>query len=95
MDDLCHRHALIPNARHRRDQVIIYDGQFLEATMRLDDVLDAFGALGGPEARHAAAQFWTRATDDDIAAYLKICMPLYNKSPRDPASQGGLFNRAV
>jgi proline iminopeptidase len=65
------------------------------ATMRLEDVLDAFEALGGAEARHAAAQFWTRAHDDDIAAYLKICMPLYNKSPRDPASQGGLFNWAV
>lgn len=65
------------------------------ATMRLDDVLEAFEALGGAEARHAAAQFWTRATDDDIGAYLKICMPLYNKSTRDPASQGGLFNWAV
>lgn len=65
------------------------------ATMRLDDVLEAFEALGGAEARHAAAQFWTRASDDDIAAYLKICMPLYNKTARDPASQGGLFNWTV
>ena len=61
------------------------------ATMKLDDVLSGFEALGGIEARHAAAAFWTRATDDDIAAYVRICNPLYNSSPRDPMSVKGIL----
>ena len=60
------------------------------ASMKLDDVLDGFEALGGPEARHAATAFWTRATDADIADYVRICNPLYNASPRDPMSVKGI-----
>lgn len=56
------------------------------ATMRLDDVLAGFEALGGSRAREVAARFWTHAREADVADYLDICTPLYNTTPRDPLS---------
>lgn len=61
------------------------------ARMRLDDVLDAFGRLGGPEARHAATNFWTRMTDEDFKEYGRVCTPLYNYAARD--AMGGRHTR--
>ena len=60
------------------------------ARMRLDEVLDGFEALGGPEARHAAAAFWTHGRDEDIALYFRVCNPLYNTRPRDEAAGRGV-----
>ena len=60
------------------------------ARMRLDDVLDGFEALGGAEARHAAAAFWTHGRDEDIALYFRVCNPLYNTRPREEAAGRGV-----
>jgi proline iminopeptidase len=57
--------------------------------MRLEDVLDGFEVLGGAEARAVAARFWTHASEADIATYLRLCTPLYNTTPRDPATAVG------
>ena len=59
------------------------------ASMTLDWVLAGFEALGGAKAREIAARFWTRAHEDDIQDYLRICTPLYNTTPRDPAAAVG------
>ncbi len=59
------------------------------AAMQLEDVLDGFEALGGAEARAVAARFWTHASEADIADYLRLCTPLYNTTPRDPATAVG------
>jgi len=63
------------------------------ATLRLADVLDGFEKLGGAEARHAATGFWTRAADEDIPPFLKLCTPLYNTTARDPAGAAGTIYR--
>jgi len=46
--------------------------------MDLPASLDILGAKGGPEARAIAARFWSAGKDEDIASYLRVCMPLYN-----------------
>ncbi len=59
------------------------------ATLDLGQVIDGFVAIGGEEVRAAATRFWTRAAEDDIRAFLKLCTPLYNTSPRDPSGAAG------
>lgn len=63
------------------------------AAEKLEEVIDGFGALGGPEARALAERFWTKGADEDIADYFRVCMPLYNTSSRDPsAAKGVVYN---
>lgn len=48
-------------------------------------VLDFFGRKGGPAARAAAQRFWTRMSDEDLADYTRLCIPLYGgRPPADP-----------
>lgn len=71
-------------------------GLILSSTAaRLDpgQVIDGFVALGGEAVRAAATGFWTRAHEDDIRAFLKLCTPLYNTQPRDPAGAAGTIYR--
>ncbi len=47
---------------------------------------DVFERLGGPGARDAAIAFWTRPNEDALAAYEKICVPLYTRTVPDRAA---------
>jgi proline iminopeptidase len=40
--------------------------------------------LGGPEAARVAEDFWSTPSPERVAAYLEVCMPLYNPIPADP-----------
>ena len=46
--------------------------------MRFDITARIMEERGGTEARAIAERFWTRATEEDFVAYLRVCMPLYN-----------------
>ncbi len=61
------------------------------ARMRLDEVLDGFEALGGPGARAAAEPFWRGGDDAAVAEFMRVCVPLYNRQPRD--AMGGRHTR--
>jgi proline iminopeptidase len=52
------------------------------ARMDLDASLKLFADKGGPEAGAIAERFWNSGTPEDIADYMRVCMPLYNKGPR-------------
>ncbi|MEO1689332.1 MAG: alpha/beta hydrolase [Pseudomonadota bacterium] len=44
-------------------------------------VYDAFGRIGGPEARAAAEGYWGAPTAESRALYHKVCLPLYARAP--------------
>lgn len=44
--------------------------------------LNWFGVKGGAEARAIAEKFWNVGDDEAFAAYMRVCMPLYNTRPR-------------
>jgi proline iminopeptidase len=48
--------------------------------MRLERVLAAFEKLGGKQARDVANTFWERPSRDNLAEYMRVCIPLYNPS---------------
>jgi proline iminopeptidase len=50
------------------------------AKMDLEATYQAMERLGGPEARHIATRFWTEPGPEAVAAYMAVCMPLYNPS---------------
>jgi proline iminopeptidase len=52
------------------------------ARMDLEGSLEIFGQKGGPEARAIAERFWNKAADGDVADYMRVCMPLYNRGAR-------------
>jgi proline-specific peptidase len=52
------------------------------AHMDLATSLKIFAAKGGPEAGAIAERFWTKAAEVDIADYMRVCMPLYNRTTR-------------
>jgi proline-specific peptidase len=52
------------------------------ARMDLDASLKIFAEKGGAEAGVIAERFWTSGAPEDIADYMRVCMPLYNKGPR-------------
>lgn len=52
------------------------------ARMDLGASLKIFAEKGGPEAGEIAQRFWNSGAPADIADYMRICMPLYNKGPR-------------
>ncbi|MEM1313935.1 MAG: alpha/beta hydrolase [Pseudomonadota bacterium] len=47
-------------------------------------VYDAFGRIGGPEARAAAEGYWGAPTAESRARYHQVCLPLYAAAPPDP-----------
>lgn len=44
-------------------------------------IFAAFERRGGPQARTVAENFWLRLTPEDLDAYNRICLPLYNTRP--------------
>ena len=52
------------------------------AHMDLDGSLKIFAQKGGPEAGAIAERFWNRASEEDVADYMRVCMPLYNRGLR-------------
>jgi pimeloyl-ACP methyl ester carboxylesterase len=54
------------------------------AVMDLPATYAMMERLGGPEARGIAEAFWTAPTAERAAAYMSVCMPLYNPSSAKP-----------
>jgi pimeloyl-ACP methyl ester carboxylesterase len=55
-----------------------------------------FERLGGPAARDAAVAFWEHPNRESSAAYMKVCMPLYNRRGRSrDSSSRTLWNLDV
>lgn len=52
----------------------------ISTAARIDypQVFDAFGALGGPEARAVAEAYWMEPTMERRQAFIDRCVPLYN-----------------
>ena len=50
-----------------------------------DDIIAAFGEIGGPAARDAAQAYWLDPTLERRLKYLEICLPYYNtRAASDP-----------
>jgi pimeloyl-ACP methyl ester carboxylesterase len=45
-----------------------------------DRSFEIFERLGGPGARDAAIAFWTNPNEEALAAYQKLCVPLYTRT---------------
>jgi pimeloyl-ACP methyl ester carboxylesterase len=54
------------------------------ARRRLSRILTVFERLGGSAAREVARNFLETPNPDTLEAYLRICFPLYNRTPQDP-----------
>ena len=66
------------------------------ARPRYDRAVEAFGRLGGPEARRVAERFFTEFGPEALAAYVRTCIPLYDRRPRDRAvHQRMIVNRRL
>jgi proline-specific peptidase len=64
------------------------------ARMRLEDTYAMMEKLGGADAAKTARQFWEDPNEQNIAAYIKICMPLYNP-PGDVDIAAAMRKRAI
>lgn len=57
------------------------------ARIDLDASVELIGHKGDAEALEIARRFWNVGDDDSFAAYMRVCMPLYNmKTPADGAN---------
>ena len=54
------------------------------ARMRREPVYAAFERFGGQHAREVAETFWTDPSSANMEVYMRECMPLYTRTPRDP-----------
>jgi proline iminopeptidase len=54
------------------------------ARYRPEQVLGGFERLGGRPAREAAAGFLHDPSPETMDAFVRICLPLYNRRPQDP-----------
>ncbi len=54
------------------------------AKMRPDRSLDVFEKLGGSRAREVARRFFDDPTPEASAEYIKVCFPLYTRTPTGP-----------
>lgn len=52
------------------------------ARMDLPASFRIFAEKGGAEAGTIAERFWAKGADADIADYMRVCMPLYNRTTR-------------
>jgi pimeloyl-ACP methyl ester carboxylesterase len=55
--------------------------------LRVDRRLAVFERLGGEVARCAAATYWSNPTPEAAEAYVRVCLPLYGRTPRSPDVQ--------
>src|SRR5262245_11634760 len=51
------------------------------AHLSVERVFAAFERLGGPDVRAIAERGFTDPTPDNLEAYLRVCLPLYNRRP--------------
>ncbi len=66
------------------------------ARMVRSRVYEAFERFGGEGARSAAETFWEAPSPEALNKYIKTCMPLYTRNPRDPdASSRSILSPAV
>ncbi|MEI9887483.1 MAG: alpha/beta hydrolase [Rhizomicrobium sp.] len=65
------------------------------ARIHLDETFDILEARGGKEARAVAEAFWLKPDDAAFAAYLRVCMPLYNPPGAATADQAAARRRAL
>jgi proline iminopeptidase len=49
--------------------------------------LAAIERLGGEGARRVAAAYWSNPTPEAAQAYVRVCLPLYARTPRPPDAQ--------
>jgi proline-specific peptidase len=54
------------------------------ACVHVDRVLAMFERIGGPEVRAVAERVYADATADNLAEYLRVCVPLYTRRPIPP-----------
>lgn len=47
-------------------------------------ILESFARLGGPEAARVAEAYWLAPTAEKRAEFIRICGPLYRRTPSDP-----------
>jgi proline iminopeptidase len=43
-----------------------------------------FERLGGERARAVAERYFSTPTEEDLAEFMEICLPLFNTTPQDP-----------
>ena len=65
------------------------------ARMHFDETLRVFEDHGGAEARGIADRFWNGMRDEDLADYMRVCMPLYNPPGPVTADQAAARRRAL
>jgi proline iminopeptidase len=67
------------------------------ARFRKDRAIAAFGEMFGAEAREVADAFWNDPADEEkVQKYLDVCLPLYNRTPRDAdGAARSTFNPAM
>lgn len=58
--------------------------QSTTARLDIDRVVEAFRRLGGDQAAGAARDLWSAGGSQALAAYGKVCAPLYGPSQADP-----------
>jgi pimeloyl-ACP methyl ester carboxylesterase len=75
--------ALLYAARHRDHpaKLVLVS---TTARMELDRALDAFERLGGPRAREVARRRHEEPTEESLAEYVEVCVPLYTRNPVEP-----------
>jgi len=54
------------------------------AHVHVDRVLAMFERIGGDEVRAVAERTYADATADNLAEYLRVCVPLYTRPPIPP-----------
>ena len=74
-------HYAIRHPRHASK--VILDST--AATLDIEAMIPVFERLGGSEVAEKVRQFWTDPTGPAAAAYLRDCMPLYNRRRADDA----------
>lgn len=55
--------------------------------LNIERRLAAFERLGCDAARRVAAAYWAEPTPEVAAEYVRVCLPLYGRTPRDPDAQ--------
>jgi len=54
------------------------------ARFRPDRAFPMFERLGGPEVREVAERYFREPTDETADEFLRVCLPVYNRTPIDP-----------
>jgi len=63
------------------------------AKVEFPAMFEAFGRLGGPEARSVAETYWMAPTAERRAEYMRVCLPLYSRTPLSSDAKSRAFIR--